>query len=441
MPRRQNAIPTYRLHKQSGQAIVTIRGPGGQRRDLVLGKYGSPESRAEYQRVLTELDASPAGAIPVTARVGLTISEAMLAFARHANQHYRNPRGKVTRELSEFRQAIRLIRELYGHTSAREFGPLALKAVRQKMIEADLCRGVINSRVARVRRIFKWLASEELVPATVFQSLATVSGLQKGKCEARESEPVRPVSALTVRLTLPWLTPAVAGLVRLMTFTGMRPGEACGIRPCDVDTSGEVWIYSPPAHKNAWRGKPRQVAIGKRGQEVLREFQPADPNDFYFSPKRSVDAFHAARTVARKTPRYQGRMRRNAAKRKASHSRPPAEQYTALSVGHAIEKAAKRANRFREQHLADCGPNLPEIEPWAPNRIRHSHATEVRSGSASRRPTWPPPKAVFVDDARHIAGFELAHRRAHLHPAVIARGGRLPRSHDRNENTVRFIRR
>jgi site-specific recombinase XerC len=71
-------------------------------------------------------------------------------------------------------------------------------------------------------------------------------------------------------------------------------------------------------------------------------------------------------------------MRRNAAKRKASHSRPPAERYTALSVGHAIEKAAKRANRLREQHLADCGPNLPGIEPWAPNRIRHSHATEVR---------------------------------------------------------------
>jgi hypothetical protein len=38
-----NAVPKYRLHKQSGQAIVTLSG-----RDFTLGRFQSPESREKY---------------------------------------------------------------------------------------------------------------------------------------------------------------------------------------------------------------------------------------------------------------------------------------------------------------------------------------------------------------------------------------------------------
>ena len=41
--------PSYRLHKPSGQAVVTLDG-----RDIYLGRYGSPESRAEFDRLLAE---------------------------------------------------------------------------------------------------------------------------------------------------------------------------------------------------------------------------------------------------------------------------------------------------------------------------------------------------------------------------------------------------
>jgi hypothetical protein len=44
-----NQVPSYRLHKQSGQAIVTLNG-----RDFTLGRHGTKESRDEYQRVTSE---------------------------------------------------------------------------------------------------------------------------------------------------------------------------------------------------------------------------------------------------------------------------------------------------------------------------------------------------------------------------------------------------
>jgi hypothetical protein len=38
-------VPSYRLHKQSGQAVVTLNG-----RDILLGKFNLLESRQLYDR-------------------------------------------------------------------------------------------------------------------------------------------------------------------------------------------------------------------------------------------------------------------------------------------------------------------------------------------------------------------------------------------------------
>src|SRR5262249_20655087 len=55
---RTPSVPSYRLHKQSGQAIVTLTDGLGNRRDVLLGKHGTPESRLEYSRVIAEWEAS-----------------------------------------------------------------------------------------------------------------------------------------------------------------------------------------------------------------------------------------------------------------------------------------------------------------------------------------------------------------------------------------------
>ena len=61
MPR-PPSVPRYRLHKPSGQAVVTIRAPGGARRDVYLGKYNSDDSRREYARVVADVKVMQLGA-------------------------------------------------------------------------------------------------------------------------------------------------------------------------------------------------------------------------------------------------------------------------------------------------------------------------------------------------------------------------------------------
>jgi hypothetical protein len=77
---RCTTIPTYRLHKQSGQAVVTLPDGLGGRHDVLLGKYDTPESGAEYARVIAEWQAGggrrmPARCAEGSAPADLTVNE------------------------------------------------------------------------------------------------------------------------------------------------------------------------------------------------------------------------------------------------------------------------------------------------------------------------------------------------------------------------------
>lgn len=77
-------------------------------------------------------------------------------WTRHAKAHYRHVDGTPTGELDNYRDSLRPLKDLYGSVPARELRPLKLKAVRQSMIDAGLCRTTINHRVGRIVRLFKW---------------------------------------------------------------------------------------------------------------------------------------------------------------------------------------------------------------------------------------------------------------------------------------------
>jgi integrase len=88
---------------------------------------------------------------------------------------------------------------------------------------------------------------------------------------------------------------------------------------------------------------------------------------------------HAARTAARKTPRYPSAA--NRVQRVAAPKRVPADRYTPLSYGHAVAKGVVRANREYRRHdvpPGEHGPALPSVPHWHPNQLRHAHATAVR---------------------------------------------------------------
>jgi hypothetical protein len=137
MPKSTGHVPAYRLHKPSGQARVIIN-----REHIYLGKFGSSESRDKYVRLIAELNSAAGEGLrgPRTAKSPLTINEVILAYWQFAKAHY-SKGGKPTKELTCMREALRPLRQLYGSVPAREFGPKALKAIRQHLTGANAACG------------------------------------------------------------------------------------------------------------------------------------------------------------------------------------------------------------------------------------------------------------------------------------------------------------
>jgi hypothetical protein len=91
----------------------------------------------EYARVIVEWEAA-GHRLPASAAVkALTVNELILAYWRHAEQHYRRPDGTPTKELADIRLSCRPLKALYGDTTAKDFGPLALKALRESMVAGN----------------------------------------------------------------------------------------------------------------------------------------------------------------------------------------------------------------------------------------------------------------------------------------------------------------
>lgn len=389
MPRRHR-VPSYRRHKQSGQAIVTLTDGLGNRRDVLLGSYGSDESRAEYARVIAEWEASGRHLSRAPGAVrGPSINELILAYCHFIEGYYRHQDGTPTSEVYNIKLAMRALKDLYGHTVAAEFDTLALEAVRERYIRQGHCRNRINKDVARVKRLFRWAGARKMVPPEVYQALTQVEGLRAGRSEARETEPVRPVPEDVVEATLPFLTGQVAAMVCLQLATGMRPGEVAVIRGVDLDTSGDVWKYRPGSdvgvhgkHKTAWRGHKKVIFIGPRGQAVLRPWLRSNLTEYLFQPREAVAAFREGLRKRRKT----GVPPAQKARRKQMPKRAPREQYTTSSYASAVAKGVQAANKARacesckklspEERCAVCRASA--LPHWHPNQLRHTKATEIR---------------------------------------------------------------
>jgi integrase len=385
--------PSLRRHKPSSQAVVTLDG-----KDHYLGPWPAgrrkppPAAQEAYDRLIAEWLANGRRLPQRAEETPLTVADLVLAYFRHAEQHYRRPDGTPTSEIREYKLALRPVVHLYRSLPAAEFGPLALKAVRQLMVDGyghpkygpqgSVSRGVVNQRVGRIKRAFRWAVENELVPGAVYQALLAVRGLEPGRTTARETEPVRPVAEAVVAETLPFLNRQVAAMVRVQILTGARPGEVCAMRGCDIDMTGAVWLYRPVQHKTRHKGKERIIAIGPQAQAVIKPFLRLDTQAPLFSAREAMEELRAEKRRQRKTkvqPSQQTRRVRNP-------KRKPGESYTPSSYAHAIVKGIEAANMARAcepckvlkpaERCESC--NAAAVPHWHPHQLRHAHATEVR---------------------------------------------------------------
>lgn len=345
-------LPKYRPHGSRDRGLVEWNG----KRHLLPGRYDSPESREAYSRFLREIVLAKPSPVPEAA--GLSIAGLVAAYLVHARKHYPpGPRG----EYANCRRCVQLVLDKHGPEFARDFGPLKLQSIRDGMAKnGSLTRDYINGTINRIRRMFRWAASQELVPVAVYDALRTLQGLQRGRSQAKEPEPREPVAWEHVAAILPELPPVVAAMVQFQWHVGCRPQSVCLAAPEQFtrELSGPdagLWLWRP-RHKNEWRGRELVLPIGPQAQAIIAPFlEGKPPGDPIFSPQ-----------AARRNRRY-GR------------------SYTANTYGQAVARAINRTNEKRQKQAKERGRRLeePDLAPhWSPHQLRHAkgHATREAYG-------------------------------------------------------------
>lgn len=351
-------VPKLRKHHR-GSAFVEWQGE----RIALQAKYGTAKARENYQRFLAEHVYPTMDGTPPT-QAG-TIRDLLAAYLAHAESYY----GRASSQFGHFRALASLLLE-NDRTPIAQFGPLAVRQVREAMIGKGWSRSYINDQVNRLRRMFRWAVANELCRPETLAALLAVEPLRKGKTPARETKAVQAIDWAIVERTLPYLSPTVADMVRVQHLTGARSSEVCALRPADIDRTGEVWVYRPTRHKTQWRGKLKCIMLGPQAQAILAARTPADPNDHYFRPADSIRE-HRKRRSSR-PPRATRGLR-------SWHPR-----YNARSYRQAIVHAIRAANK--------AGKALPH---WHPHQLRHTRATVTR-------------KAFGVEGAASVTGNTLS---------------------------------
>ena len=92
MPRLTSAVPKYRKHKQSGQAIVTLSG-----RDFLLGPHGTQTSKLEYDRLVMEWLASGRSPSFGSPSEVFSVTQLVIDYARYAEGYF----GKGPNEMRQ----------------------------------------------------------------------------------------------------------------------------------------------------------------------------------------------------------------------------------------------------------------------------------------------------------------------------------------------------
>jgi integrase len=358
MPRRFT-VPAYQLHRGSGQAKVRIDG-----KDIYLGPHGSPESRERYEEIVRKLLSDRQRAELVRkAEISdqLTIAELVSAYLKHCRS-YSVKAGRLTSEYHNIVSALVPLLDHHGFELVGSFGPRKPKAIRDGWVAAGIVRSQVNQRTLRVRRCFARGVGEELVPAEVLVTLRAVAGLREGRTSAVEGEGGRQVDIDHVERVLPLGDPRIATMIRLQLLSGMRPGEVVQMAMRAIDTTGPVWIFTPPRHKTAHHRKQRRVFLGPRAQETLRPWLRTELDAPLFQPGESRAERNAQRRANRVTKLWPSHVRHQARKRVLRPLRAPRDRYDVASYRQAIARTC---------HEAD-------IPAWNPHGLRHTAASELR---------------------------------------------------------------
>ena len=355
MPKLKIQLP--KMYRDRNQAVSKYKG-----KRIYHGAWGTPEAEKSYKRFIAALLESPTLPLRIDKDTDVLISELADAFLESIESRMDRT------EYKHFKYAIGYLADVYGELAVNEFSPKKLKVARAQMVKTGtLCRRTINRYIGKIRRIFTWGVSEEIVQSNVADALKAVKDLRTGE-EGTFDHPEREaVPEWVIATTLPFLSPTLAAMVQVQWLTGMRPSEVFTMRVGDIDRSRKngLWYYSPKHKTEVHIGK-KPIPLGIPEQRLIAPYLIGKKSaEAVFSPRTAMKERATEARSNRKTKLTPSQRERDA-KRAEQNANKVGEFYEKNSYRKAILYAIAKGNRH--------GVKIPH---WTPYLLRNSAATDI----------------------------------------------------------------
>ena len=351
-------IAKFSYHKSAGQFYVKLDG-----KFIYLGKNEKSAQLAYFQLMATRTQ--KADLVPyATPALGWSVEELAVTYLESVKERYER-----TRSFEDYRQAGRLLVELYGRLNASMFGIVHFESIKKAMAAKGWSMRTANARIDVIKRIFHYGVINSIIDGQQYFNLKAVSRFRQSDMVVTPPRKIPPVPVDIVLKTVPFLPSMVADMVLLQLYSGTRAGDICGLTFAEVDTSPNnegVWIYRPTKHKTACHGKKRSIFFGKRCQDILSKYMGradiAEYGPYVFSPAAAMKAIRESRSKPGTSSKQ--------SRRKAKPKRFPGSFYPTSSYTHAIKTACERA--------IEAGA-IAKDDKWTSHQLRHTAATLARS--------------------------------------------------------------
>ena len=149
-----------------------------------LGKYKSPESREKYKQLIAEYTADDCVLPPTKNKSTGSLEALVLEYLAHAEKYYLGADGKTNDTFYHCKRAVDPIAQYYGKNVVSDFGPLSLKFIVDKWVDAGIAHPTVNRWTTMIKQMFQWGVTYEYVKLEIYHALLAVPNLKLGHTAA-----------------------------------------------------------------------------------------------------------------------------------------------------------------------------------------------------------------------------------------------------------------
>lgn len=259
----------------------------------------------------------------------------------------------------------RLIEHTYGRTPTHELDLGKLDEMVSQMSRGGWKRDgykakpwnvtTINKALGLIRQFIIWGGDQQLIEAGRAYFLAdNIPYAKAGRKGVKPKQQRKAIAVDNVFKLQPYYTPTLWGMVQFQYYGGMRPGDVCRATWQQIDTSGELWVYTPDTHKTDHLGLKLFYLLGPKAQAALQRFAGLPPT----------------------RPLFNLCAHRRERQRMKAGMDPLAIEPTSYGSEQGFF-ASKQYSRAITGTISLARHYEVEVENWTPYQLRHACATEV----------------------------------------------------------------